>query len=82
MGKNVKKIQFHYIRDIIIVPSREEYLEQNIWWGEKDYINFTQSAINEILVLTTFYKSISLHQALSILYGINNTSINYKLVFQ
>jgi len=84
MGKAYKKIHFHYIRDVIIVPTREEYLEQNIWWSENDYTSFKQSAINEILALTRIHKTVTLHKALSLLYGVNNNSnsnMNYKLVF-
>ena len=70
MKKN-KKIQFNYLRDVVIVPNKEEYIRHGVWWNEEDYLRFKESAINEILLLKTKYRALNLTQALSILYGGN-----------
>ena len=75
-----KKTRFHYIRDIIIVPTKEEYLEHSIWWEEQDYVNFRQSAINEILSYKKFHSSLNLNQALAILYNNGNNIITTPII--
>lgn len=74
-----KKIQFNYLRDVVIVPNREEYIKYGVWWNQEDYLHFKESAFNEIIMLTTKYKTLNLTQALAILYRENynlSNSIN------
>ena len=70
--KPIKKIlRFDYIRDIIIIPEKEEYRRNGIWWDELDYIEFKRSAILEVMPIIKQYGKITLHEALLILYNPN-----------
>ena len=78
--KNVKKnklLRFDYLRDIIIIPTKEEYISYEIWWREIDYIEFRNSAIKEVCHLVKKYGNLTLHKALLILYNYDckNTNI-------
>jgi hypothetical protein len=68
--KQKKELRFDYIRDIIIIPD-EEYRHSEIWWKERDYIEFQKSAIREVMHLIEIYGQITLHKALILLYSSN-----------
>lgn len=74
-----KKIHFNYLRDVVIVPSKEEYIKYDVWWKKQDYIHFKQSALNELILLLCKpkYRTLNLTQALSILYDSNSIYSNF-----
>ena len=71
--KYKKKITFDYMRDVMYVPEKEEYIRNGVWWDELDYIEFQNSAIQEVMPLIKKYGKITLHKALLILYNTTNT---------
>lgn len=74
-----KKIQFDHFRDVVIIPTKEEYVNFGVWWSEADYIEFKKSAIKEVMLFLNSYNNLNLNQALSILYSPEYFPHNYKL---
>ena len=73
-----KKIQFHYMREIITIPTKEDYLTYNLWWNEADYVEFMKSARKEILSLIQNVRGLNVDQALKIIYNPQFLSKEYE----
>jgi hypothetical protein len=58
LGK--KNVTFSNIEKIILVPTRQEYIDHNmghlLWWGEDDYKKFKQSAIYEVSAMINIFR--------------------------
>jgi len=48
--KQIKKVSFHNVVDVVLIPSRLEYTAffDEIWWSKTDYNDFFYSAKREI----------------------------------
>ena len=67
-----KKVSFHFMIDVILIPSLEEYKKSNLiqylWWNQESYIHFKNSAREEIFECMEKNKGITIKDATQILY--------------
>jgi len=75
MNKNLiktKKVSFHFMIDVILIPSLEEYKKSNLiqylWWNQESYTYFKNSAREEIFECMEKNKGITIKDARQILY--------------
>jgi hypothetical protein len=67
-----KKVTFHFMIDVILIPSLEEYKKSNLipqlWWNQESYMYFKNSAREEIFECMEKNKGITIKDATQILY--------------
>lgn len=69
--KHRKTVRFSSAVRVILVPTREEYQKEVghlIWWTDADYIQFKQSAVDEIVKFLKKHATLSIKEAQTRLY--------------
>lgn len=71
--KKYKQVRFHNLIQIILIPKVSELYDMtDIWWSERDKVNAYKSMYDEIQVLQKIHPSMTLKQAMKLLYQPNN----------
>ena len=75
---NIKSVTFNKIIDVILIPTRHEYIEEEldyyIWWNAKDLDNMKLLAISELRTIMAL-QNISYEEAKNKLYQPQETTI-------
>jgi regulatory protein YycI of two-component signal transduction system YycFG len=72
-NKKNKRVRFHNLIQMVLVPKVSELYDMtDIWWSERDKVNAYKSMYDEIQVLQKRHPSMTLKQAMKLLYQPNN----------
>ena len=73
---NKKNVSFSKTRHLLIIPTRQEIIENNLfddlWWSNNDYTKFKIDAFDEMLELKQKHPNINRQQLLKLLYQPGN----------
>jgi hypothetical protein len=74
---NKKQVRFNKAT-VFIFEAIEEKMSKDLWWSKEDQAESRKSAFEEINRLREIHKTISLRDALRLLYQPNNVTYNEK----
>ena len=73
---NKKKVRFDKATIFIFECIKEEIINKDLWWSKEDQVESRKSAFDEINRLRKIHKTISVRDALRLLYQPNNITYN------
>jgi len=74
---NKKQVRFNKAT-VFIFETIEEKIPKDLWWSKEEHIESRNSALDEVNRLREIHKTISLRDALRLLYQPNNITYNEK----
>jgi len=74
---NKKQVRFNKAT-IYIYETIEEKIKKDLWWSQEEHIESKKSVFEEISRLRSIHPTISLRDALRLLYQPNNVTYNEK----
>jgi len=74
---NKKRVSFNTTKYIYIIPYLTEYISSNeLWWSQKEQEESKKTVFEEINRLKSVHPTITLRDALTLLYQPNNITYN------
>jgi len=74
---NKKQVRFNKAT-IYIYENIEEKIKKDLWWSQEDHIESRRTALDDVNRLRCIHPTISLRDALRLLYQPNNVTYNEK----